>query len=113
MDKRQFYNSYMTQENGDFFFAVEQNKVNAYNQSQGEDDRTGIQCAACNNRGKIAFLNEEGKLAIRPCKCSGIRLTVSRLQRQGLYEVSKKRLWTTSGRRQRHRKPLKTLCRGS
>lgn len=90
MDKSSFNNIRMAQGNKDIFLAIEQNKVNAYNQSQGEDDKTGIQCNACNNRGRIAFLGEEGKFCVRPCKCSGTRLTVSRLQRQGLYEASRK-----------------------
>lgn len=89
MDKRQFFDMRTAQK--DSFLAMEQNKVDTYNKSSGEDDKTGIQCSACNNRGKIAFLSEEGKFTIRPCKCSGTRLTVSRLQRQGLYEVSKKK----------------------
>ena len=109
MDKRQFYNLHMAQGNGDFFFTAEQNKANTYNQSQGEDDRTGIQCAACNNRGKIAFLNEEGKLTIRPCKCSGTRLTVLRLQRQGLYEVSKKKTLDNFRAETETQKALKSL----
>lgn len=73
------------------FLATEQNKVNTYNQSQGEDDGTGIQCAECNNRGNVAFLSEYGTFAIRRCKCAGTRLTVSRLKKQGLYEIAKEK----------------------
>ena len=81
----------IVRENEDAFVAVEKNKVDTYNQSCGEDDKTGIQCDACNNRGRIAFLSEEGRFTIRPCKCSGARLTVARLQAQDLYEASKKK----------------------
>lgn len=36
-------------------------------------------------------MNDEGSFVIRPCKCAGTRLTVSRLQKQGLYEIAKKK----------------------
>lgn len=71
------------------FFAMEQNKVDTYNQSQAEDDGTGLQCADCNNRGNIAFLSDGGTFTIRDCKCAGTRLTVRRLQKQGLYEAAR------------------------
>lgn len=75
----------------DPFRAMAQLKVDTYNQSQGKDDGTGIQCSACNNRGDFAFLNDSGFFAVRPCKCAGTRLTVTRLQKQGLYEAAKKK----------------------
>ena len=68
-----------------------QARVDTYNQSQGEDDGTGIQCPDCNNRAAVAFLNDDGFFTVRPCKCAGTRLTVARLQRQGLFEVAKKK----------------------
>lgn len=71
MDKSNFNNMRMAQGNKDIFLAIEQNKVDAYNQSQGEDDKTDMQCKVCNNRGRIAFLSGEGKFCVRPCKCSG------------------------------------------
>lgn len=74
------------------FLALAQNKVDTYNQSQAEDDGTGIQCADCNNRGNIAFLSEDGTFAIRRCKCAGTRLTVLRLKKQGLYEMAKEKI---------------------
>ena len=51
MDMKQFNNLHMIQGNGDLFAAMEQNKVDTFNQSQGEDDGTGIQCDICNKRG--------------------------------------------------------------
>lgn len=77
------------QRTGNPFLGIEQAKVDTYNQSQGEDDGTGIHCAVCNNRGNIAFLNEGGTLTIQQCKCVGARLTVLRLKRQGLHEMAK------------------------
>ena len=71
------------------FRVTEQNKVDTYNQSQGADDGTGVQCADCNNRGNIAFLSDGGTFTIRDCKCAGTRLTVRRLQKQGLYEAAR------------------------
>lgn len=76
---------------GDPFRAMAQARVDTYNQSQGEDDGTGIQCPDCNNRAAVAFLNDDGFFTVRPCKCAGTRLTVARLQRQGLFEVAKKK----------------------
>ena len=81
----------MSAEVNDTFQAIGQMRVNTYNQSRGEDDGTGIQCDKCNNRGDYLALNEEGFLIRRPCKCSGVRLTVKRLQRQGLFEAAKKK----------------------
>lgn len=75
----------------DPFRAMAQLKVDTYNQSQGEDDGTGIQCGVCNNRGDLAFLNDSEFFAVRPCKCAGTRLTVQRLQRQGLFEIAKEK----------------------
>ena len=89
MNKREIYN--LRQVEGDPFRAVAQLRVDTYNQSQGKDDGTGIQCAACNNRGDLAFLDDNGFLTIRPCKCAGTRLTVRRLQRQGLFDIAKKK----------------------
>lgn len=109
MEKRQFNDLRMVQGNRDPLLAMEQNKVNTYNQSKGEDDKTGIQCSVCNNRGKIAFLSEEGKFTIRSCKCSGTRLTVSRLQKQGLYEVSKKKTLDNYATDTETQKALKSL----
>ena len=80
-----------TQTPGNPFRAIEQAKVDTYNQSQGEDDGTGIQCADCNNRGNIAFLSDGGVFTVRQCKCAGTRLTVSRLKKQGLYEMAKEK----------------------
>ncbi len=76
---------------GDPFRALAQSRVDTYNQSVGKDDRTGIQCSDCNNRGDFAFLNEDGFFTVRPCKCAGTRLTVERLQKQGLFEIAKKK----------------------
>lgn len=73
------------------FAAAKQNKVDTYNRSRAEDDGTGIECADCNNRGNIAFLSDGGTFTIRDCKCAGTRLTVRRLQAQGLYERAKKK----------------------
>ncbi len=91
MDKKQFNDLRISQRGVDPVLAMEQNKVYTFNQTQGPDDKTGVQCDVCKNRRRIAFLNEEGKISIRSCKCEGTRLTVSRLQRQGLYEISKRK----------------------
>lgn len=80
---------------GDPFRAMAQSRVSTYNQSPGEDDGTGIQCGICNNRGNTAFLDESGFFTIRPCKCAGTRLTVLRLQRQGLFEMAKKKTFSS------------------
>lgn len=109
MDMKQFNNLHMIQGNGDLFAAMEQNKVDTFNQSQDEDDRTGIQCDVCKNRGKVAFLSEEGRFTIRLCKCSGARLTVSRLQRQGLYEVSRNKTLDSFQAETETQKALKSL----
>lgn len=89
MDRRQLNDLRISLGDSNLLHAVEQNKVDTYNRSQGDDDKTGIQCDLCNNRGNIAFLTNEGRFIIRSCKCSGARLTVSRLQKQGLFETSK------------------------
>ncbi len=91
------------------FRAMEQMKVDTYNQSQGEDDGTGVQCDKCNNRALIASLNDMGKFSVRPCKCSGIRLTVIRLQRQGLYEAAKKKTLSGFQTDTESQRALKTL----
>lgn len=109
MDNKQLYDLRVANGQRNPFLAMEQNKVDTYNQSQGEDDKTGIQCPACNNRGKIASLSEEGKFMLRSCKCSGTRLTVSRLQKQGLYEVSKKKTLDNFRAETQTQKALKTL----
>lgn len=90
MDKEKLFN--IRQQIGeDPFRAMAEAKVNTYNQSQGEDDGTGIQCEICNNRGSVAFLNDDGFFTIRPCKCAGTRLTVQRLQKQGLFDIAKEK----------------------
>lgn len=101
----------MGKEVNDPFQAMEQVKVDTYNQSMGEDDGTGIQCDKCNNRAFIAFMNDMEKFSIRPCKCNGIRLTVKRLQRQGLYEAAKKKTLSGFQTDTELRKALKTLVR--
>lgn len=101
----------MSKEVNDPFQAMEQMKVDTYNQSMGEDDGTGIQCDKCNNRAFIAFLNDMEKFSVRPCKCSGIRLTVKRLQRQGLYEAAKKKTLPGFQTDTESQRALKTLVR--
>lgn len=91
MDKREIYNLRQQQTDGDPFRAMAQSRVDTYNRSRGKDDGTGIQCAVCNNRGDSAFLNDSGFFVIRPCMCAGTRLTVQRLQRQGLFDIAKKK----------------------
>ena len=75
----------------DVFIKIEQGKVEAHNASIAEPDGTEVVCNRCNNRGTIAFLNEYEKFAVRPCKCSGTRLTMNRLQRQGLFDSAKEK----------------------
>lgn len=91
MDKGKIFDCRQMQSGVNPFWATAQARVDVYNRSQGEDDGTGIQCDSCNNRGDSAFLNEDGFFTLRPCKCAGTRLTVSRLQKQGLFEIAKKK----------------------
>ena len=81
----------MDQRITDTFSTMAQSRVDTYNESRGEDDGTGIECNDCNNRGDMAYLNEDGFFVIRPCKCAATRLTVKRLQNQGLYEGAKEK----------------------
>ena len=87
---------------------AEQNKVDTFN-AGSENDGTGVECEACNNRGMVAFLNDEGVFAVRPCKCSGTRLTARRLQKQGLYEISKKKTLDAFEEKTETQKKLKSL----
>ena len=75
----------------DIFNKIEQNKVETYNASIAKPDGTDVVCSRCNNRGLIGFLNEYEKFATRPCKCSGTRTTIKRLQQQGLFESAKEK----------------------
>lgn len=111
MDKREMFDLRQQIGGEDPFGAMAQIRVDTYNQSRGEDDGTGIQCDECNNRGLSAFLNEEGQFAVRPCKCRGIRLTVKRLQRQGLYEAAKKKTLPEFRTDTESQRTLKTLVR--
>lgn len=78
----------------DTFRTMAQSRVDTYNESHGEDDGTGIECSNCKNRGDIAYLNEDGFFTIRSCKCAGIRLTVKRLQKQGLIDMAKQKIFS-------------------
>lgn len=98
------------QTSGDPFQEMAQSRVSTYNQSQGEDDGTGIQCDSCNNRGNTAFLDESGFFKIRPCKCAGTRLTVQRLQRQGLFEIAKKKTFSSFQTDTDTRKAIKAIA---
>ena len=60
MDKREIYDLRQQIDGEDPFAAMARIRVDTYNQSQGEDDGTGIQCGECKNRGFAAFLNEDG-----------------------------------------------------
>ena len=88
MDSREYLNMRPVQKCTDIFRSTAQSRVDTYNSSSGKDDGTGIQCEVCRNRGNIAFINEQGNFACRPCKCEGTRRTVQRLQNQGLYEMA-------------------------
>lgn len=77
-----------TQNQTDIFRATAQSRVDTYNSSSGKEDGTGIQCEVCRNRANIAFINENGNFACRPCRCEGTRKTVMKLQKQGLYEIA-------------------------
>jgi DNA replication protein DnaC len=110
VDKRQLNDLRIATGNSDLSYAVEQNRVDTYNQSQGDDDKTGIQCDLCNNRGNIAFISDEGRFKIRSCKCSGTRLTVSRLQKQGLFEASKMKTLDSFWAETETQKALKSLA---
>lgn len=75
----------------DIFKQLEQSKVDTYNTAPVEDDGTEVSCSRCNNRGNIAFLNEDGYFTVRPCKCAGHRRTILRLKRQGLFDAAKEK----------------------
>jgi DNA replication protein DnaC len=75
----------------DLFRQSAQARVDEYNRTAGQDDGTGIHCAQCLDRGYIAFLHpDSGTFTIRPCKCHGTRLTVRRLQENGIWERAKR-----------------------
>lgn len=61
------------------------NRVATYNATIGIDDGSGVECAECLGKGLVAFMADNGNFATRSCKCAGTRLTIKRLQRQGLY----------------------------
>lgn len=75
----------------DIFQNIEKMKVDTYNRAPVTDDGTEVNCPKCNNRGTIAFLNDDGKFTVKPCKCSGTRRTITRLQRQGLFDAAKEK----------------------
>lgn len=66
------------------------NRIATYNSTVGTDDGSGIGCTECLGKGLIAFMADNGNLATRPCKCAGTRLTIKRLQRQGLYQKAQR-----------------------
>lgn len=111
MDKKEIYELRQQADGDDLFRATAQNKVDTYNQSQAEDDGTGVQCSDCNNHGYIAFLNEDGIFSLRPCKCSGIRLTVTRLRAQGLFEKAREQTLSRFQADTDARKILKSLVK--
>lgn len=67
-----------------------ENRVAAYNLTTGKDDGTGLDCIKCRNRGDVAFATDTGTFCIRKCDCAGMRLTIKRLQRVGLWEKAQK-----------------------
>lgn len=68
-----------------------QNRVDSYNATTGMDDGTGVQCDLCRNRGAIAFVDPISMhFTVRPCKCQATRRTVTRLQKQGIYNQAKR-----------------------
>lgn len=111
MNKKDVYELRQRLNADDPFRAMAQIRVDTYNQGQGKDDGTGIQCGDCNNRGNLAFLDESGFFTVRPCKCAGTRLTVLRLQRQGLYEAAKSKTLPAFRTDTEMRKTLKILVR--
>lgn len=73
----------------DLFLETEKNRIKSYNDMAAEDT-TGIQCEICKNKGTIAYLSEDTKrMCTKDCKCKGTRLTIARLQQQGLWDRAK------------------------
>ena len=65
--------------------------IESYNNRPGDDDRSGVDCPVCRNRGNIAFYNPETKnIGFRCCSCRPERATALRLRKIGLLERSKR-----------------------
>lgn len=68
-----------------------ENRVSAYNAASGGEDGTGIACPDCNNKGTVAFVSpDSGNFTVRPCKCHGLRTTVKRLQKCGVWQQAQR-----------------------
>lgn len=91
MNKQDIYSIRQRLDSIDPFQAMAQSRVDTYNRSQGKDDGTGIQCSECNNRGDLAFISDDGFFTVRLCKCAGTRITIKRLQKQGLFDIAQKK----------------------
>ena len=60
-----------------------------YNRAAGADDKTGIQCSRCNNKGRYASLDDDDNMIISECSCMKMRRSVKALQQSGLEEQTK------------------------
>lgn len=68
-----------------------ENRVKAYNATKGGEDGTGITCPDCNNKGTVAFVSpDSGNFTVRPCKCYGLRCTIKRLQKCGVWHQAQR-----------------------
>ena len=61
---------------------LEKRAVRIHNETYVKDKV--YECAKCKNKGKIAYLNEEGRFAVRDCECYRIRANRRKMERLGL-----------------------------
>ena len=58
-----------------------------FNEAPG--DRKELNCPKCNNKGIIAFANEDGFFSTKPCECSVKRDAINRIRKSGLSHAFK------------------------
>ena len=109
MEREEIYCMRQQMSQEDPFRATAQLRVDTYNQSPGKDDGTEIHCNICKDRGDFAFLDDEGFFTIRPCKCAGTRLTVKRIQQQGLFDIAKSKTISNFQTNTKTQKALKDI----
>lgn len=60
----------------------EEHSVKKYNELR--DEPIDYDCPKCNNKEMIAYLDDNGKMALRICDCKAIRRTIKKIKKSGL-----------------------------
>lgn len=67
---------------------AEKARIDTYNSTEG--NLQGYDCPDCMNRGKFAYMREDGSVGFIDCKCLKIRQYISKMKRSGMGEAIKR-----------------------